>query len=235
MSLSVAVTTFERSDLTINSISKVLDDDRLDDFILLDDCSRDGSYEKLRDYYNGHPKVRVIQQYQNRGMSYNKKSAIALAKYDYVAIWDSDNTFDKTYIDSFYKTISHPAWPVNSLTMLLPEWARPTFDYRAFSGRFFDIGTCKEDMNDPMFKCLLNTCNCIVPKDFYLDVFKENSDIKATDTLWMNYLWLKRGYQFYVVPGMQYDHLQHEKSGFLQDIHYNMAKAKEIETLILAL
>jgi GT2 family glycosyltransferase len=235
MSLSIAVTTFDRSDLTINSISKVLDDGRLDDFIVLDDRSEDGSYEKLRNYYHGHPKVRVIQQYQNRGMAYNKKSAIALAKHEHVAIWDSDNTFDTTYIDAYFEALSSNLCPQYSGTMFLPEWARPAFDYREFSGRFFDATSCKEEMNKPMFKCLLNTCNCIVQRDFYLDVFKEHPDVKATDTIWMNYLWLKKGYQLYVVPDMQYDHLQHEKSGFLQDIHYNMAMAKRIETLIMEL
>lgn len=90
-------------------------------------------------------------------------------------------------------------------------------------------------MLTPIGECLFNTCNYLVNRAEYLRVYQHNADMKATDTIHFNYLWLSAGNHFYVVPGMEYYHRVHDGSGFLQDCSYNMAKAKEIKELIKSL
>jgi len=102
MNLSIAITTFNRLEFTIESFAQVLDDPRVDDIVILDDCSTDGSYEKLVKHFSGVEKVRVVRQAQNRGMSLNKRDAIAYAKNEWVAIIDSDNIIGKNYIESIF-------------------------------------------------------------------------------------------------------------------------------------
>ena len=66
-----------------------------------------------------------------------------------------------------------------------------------------------------------------------MKIYEPNSEMKATDTLWFNYLWLKAGNKFHIVEGMEYFHRTHADSGFLQDVQYNMSKSAELRNKIL--
>lgn len=231
MKLSLAITTFNRYELTVESFAQVMDDPRIDDIVILDDCSTDGSYEKLRDHFNGNEKVRVIRQAQNRGMGQNKADAVAHCKNEWVILWDSDNILAGDYLDALQKVLP------NSIkhNILCPEFARPQFDYRKFSGKLFFQDNAHELVSDKMGNCLLNTCNYVVPRDFYLQVFKPNPEVKGSDTLWFNYLWLKSLKWFYIVPGMQYYHRVHSGSTWMEHAGYNMKMAEKINKQILSL
>jgi hypothetical protein len=89
-------------------------------------------------------------------------------------------------------------------------------------------------LSDLMGNACLNTCNYLVHRDTYLNVFKEH-DVKGTDTIAFNYEWLKAGKKLFIVPGMEYDHLIHEGSGFMKDADFNMKKAEEYKKKIQAL
>src|SRR4029079_8716889 len=128
MKISLAITTFNRFEMTVESFAQVLDDPRIDDIVVLDDCSTDGSYEKLVKHFKGVEKVRVIQQVKNRGMSLNKRDAIGYCKSSWVAIIDSDNIVGKDYIDKAHKII-----PSHLTCIFCPDFALPKFDYTGFS------------------------------------------------------------------------------------------------------
>lgn len=230
MNISVAITTYNRFESTAKLIGNFLYDDRVDEIICSDDASTDGSFVRLMNEFSGQDKVILSQQLKNRNMSYNKYSAVSKCKNPFVLIADSDNTFKKTYFDAFYEL---NGWDDD--TIYCPNYAAPAFNYSIYAGKTFDKSNIKEYLDKPLFGCLLNTANYVVPKDRYIHTYEENSTIKAADTVWMNYLWLKAGYKLNVVYGMMYYHLQHEGSHFLENINENMAKAKEIENLIRAL
>lgn len=59
--------------------------------------------------------------------------------------------------------------------------------------------------------------------------------MKATDTIWFSYLWLKSGRLMFIVKDMHYFHRVHKDSGFLQEVDYNMKKAEEIKKMIMEL
>jgi len=243
MNLSLAITTFNRYEFTIESFCQVIDDPRIDDIIILDDCSTDGSFEKLVRHFAGIEKVRVMRQLKNRGMSLNKRDAISFARNEWVIIFDSDNVITPSFIDAFEKSrvltesfgevleIDDPYYKI----IYCPDFASPRFNYLKYSGKIVNRENVKRVIKDEMGNCLLNTCNCIINRDEYLRVYKPNHEMIATDTIWMNYLWLNAGNWFYVVPDMQYFHRVHPGSGFLEDAAYNMKQAEKIKKMIMAL
>src|SRR5688572_28640863 len=103
MKLSLCITTYNRYEMTIESFSKVLDDPRIDDIVIIDDASEDGSGLMLFNYFKDNDKVRVILQATNKGMCKNKFDAIAFARNEWAIIFDSDNIIGPDYLDAFYK------------------------------------------------------------------------------------------------------------------------------------
>lgn len=259
MELSLCITTFNRFALTIKSCAQVLDDNIINDIIVLDDASTDGSYEKLVEHFSPYPHVRVIRQAVNRNMSINKRDTVSYAKNDWVILLDSDNIIDKSYTKAFYQnryeaswelgnddipdlsdTIQHPA-----SVIYCPTWARPSFDFRDLHKvmmsdgieeiNMANVGAILQGKYGDNLNMLLNCCNYICNKNRYLEVYEHNPEHRASDTVWMSYLWLKSGGSFQIVPNMEYDHLVHKGSAFLEDANYNMRKANEVLELILAL
>lgn len=249
MKLSIAITSYNRYEMTVESFAQVIDDPRIDDIVLLDDASTDGSFEKLRDHFKGNEKVRVIRQAQNRGMSKNKHDAIALAKNRWVIIFDSDNIIGPDYLDAFAKYTGYfegEPFEYAHNHIFCPDFAKPQFNYREYnmggggSNHIYRSGIyakaeSKIEIKHDDFNCLMNTANYIVNRDFYLKVYQFNSDHIASDTIWHNYNHLKSGGMFSVVPGMEYYHRVHNGSGFLQDADYNMKKSAEVRRLIMQL
>lgn len=233
MKLSLAITTYNRYEMTIESFAQVIDDPRIDDIVILDDSSTDGSYEKLRDHLKDNSKVRVIKQAQNRGMSLNKRDAIALAKNEWVIIFDSDNIISSDYLNAFYEQIKRDGRILKNC-IYMPDFAKPQFDYRKFAGMTYGA-MLLPPVHDDMCNCLMNTCNYIVNRDAYQKVYQYNPDHICSDTVWFNYNWLKEGNAFYVVPGMEYFHRVHDGSGFLENADYNMKKSAEVRKLIMRL
>lgn len=232
MNISLAITTFNRYDLTIKSCAQVINDPRIDDIVILDDCSTDGSFEKLVDHFKPWPHVRVLRQAKNRGMQQNKADAIGYAKNEYVIILDSDNVIGTDYIYTLYKYNWFPD------SIICPSYARPHFDLRVLSGTHLDrdnVSQLLRGKNGDKINILTNCCNYFVHRDNYLKVYKFNHEMKATDTAWFNYNWMLAGNSLYVAEGLEYDHLVHDRSGFLEDAHYNMAQAEKLKKMMMAL
>lgn len=229
MNLSLCITTYNRYELTTLSCMHVLQDPRINEVVILDDASTDGSYEKLRAYYEPFEKVKVIRQARNRGMSITKRDAIALASQQWAMILDSDNEIDHTYLDALSSV------PLKRDTIYCPDWAMPQFDYRSFVGLTIDKSNVKKYLRMPMFEQHLNTANYVVPGYQYCQVYQHDEAIKETDTIHFAYLWLKWGGKFHIVPGMRYQHLVHAESGWLKNADYNIKKGREILKMIESL
>lgn len=233
--ISLCITNFNRTHEVIRAFENVLNDERIGEIIISDDCSEQKNYADLllsivvsipKDILN---KIKVFRNSENLGMSRNKAKAIELVTNDYCIIFDSDNVLEKKYLDALYKKHWFPD------IILMPDFASPHFDYRAFREQRIDKHSVKRLSRKPMFDCLMNTCNYFVHRETYLKTFEYNPEIKGTDTIWFNYQWLKSGKAFLVVPNMDYQHSVHDGSGFMKDADYNMTKAEEIKKMILAL
>lgn len=246
MSISLCITTFNRYELLKESYAQVIDDPRISEIIIVDDCSTEpGIKEKVNSLAGG--KVKVFHQAQNRGMSRNKADAISYASNEWVIIFDSDNVIGPDYLDAFYNYINAGGQVFDiERYVFCPDFAKPDFDYRAYrqggggsrhiyrAGIYGSAEAGAEIKHDD-FNCLLNTCNYIVHRDTYLKTYQFNPTHIASDTIWHNYNHLKAGGHFVVVPDMQYFHRVHKGSGFLQGVDHNMRMQNEVRKMIMNL
>lgn len=240
MKLSLCITTYNRPELTIKAFEKVYNDPRIDEIVIVDDCSTDQNWNALLNHVQNkreaegmNCKIDLNRNQVNIGMSRNKARAVELAKNEWCILLDSDNVIGADYIDALYKIIPDEDDQLNPQIIYCPDFARPQFDFRSISGRAFTpMMIAHEIANNDALNMALNCCNYVVNRQKYLEVYKHDPRHKATDTVWFNYNWLKAGNYFYFVPGMQYNHLVHEGSGFMQNAAYNMARAAEVRRLI---
>lgn len=231
MKLTLAITVFNRYDLLLESFANVIDDPRIDEILICDDHSKEEYWNKIKELPKFNPKIKVVRQLENRGMLVNKRDAIFNSKNEWVIIFDSDNVIGKDYLDAFEESFQ-----IQFMGSIIycPSFAKPNFDYRKYENQLYHK-TKKPPLEDPMCNCLFNTANYIVNREEYLNVWRENKEMVASDTIWMNYLWMKSGRTFAIVPNMHYFHRVHKDSGFMQDCDYNMKKAEEIKKIIMEL
>jgi len=158
--ISLAITTYNRYDLTIKSFEKVIGDERISDIVIVDDASTNGDGYRLKEYFKDNPKVHVYINNENLNMSRNKFYAIGICESDMVLIWDSDNVFSTDYIDALFKLgIFNDPTVIN-----MPQFAKDNFDFRAYADKEIFAADAKKYMGDPMFRCMLNCCNYVVLK-----------------------------------------------------------------------
>lgn len=228
--ISLCITNYNRYEMLLESFAQVVNDDRISEIVIVDDCSTDEIYGKVLAAVYDMPKVRLYRNQDNLGMSRNKARSLELATNDWCIIFDSDNVIGSDYLDALLKIPLHIEY-----TIYCPSFAKPQFDYRLYQDFWFTPDRAAINIGNSNVEMLFNTCNYFVNRAEYLKVYQHNPDMKGTDTIWFNYLWLKAGNSFYVVPGMEYMHRVHEGSGFLADCEYNMKRAKEVKELIKAL
>ncbi len=213
--ISLCLTTYNRSDMVIRAISQVLDHPMIDEIVIVDDCS---DYEIYKDLCSkidllagDNEKIVVHRNESNLDCYRNKHRSIELAKNDWCIIFDSDNVIDHSYIDKLID--------LQPKTIYAPDFARPHFDYRHFGGLTIDKSNISSIINFKAYECLINTCNYVVNRTEYLEVWDGSIDPHTADTAYFNYCWLKAGNKIHVVEGMQYEHEVHDGSHYKNNNH----------------
>lgn len=215
--LTFCVTTYNRFQQTINCIENVLNDVRINEVVCVDDCSTDGSYERLVDYFKGDDKVVFFKNDTNLDCYQNKAMAVCYATNKYCLIADSDNTFTKDYIDKLYQY----EWDAD--TIFTPSFAAPHFDFRKYEGLTITKENVSEYIKKPMFEVMLNACNYFVHRDSYLEVWDDSVNPVTSDSIFQVYNWLNSGRKIFVVPGLSYQHSVHEGSHYRNNVAYTPA------------
>lgn len=222
--ISLAITTYNRSDLTVESFSKVYDHPLVDEIVICDDASESSIYNDLERATFRMDKVKLFVNPKNLGMSRNKHRAVCLCKNEWVVLLDSDNVLSIEYLDSIIEL--HPR------TIYCPVEAAPNFSFKEFEGEHIDRINAKRFLDNKMFRVFLNCSNYLVNRKEYLKVYKHNPDIKEADTIWFNSLWLEADNNFYFTPGMVYTHRVHDGSGWLQNHKKNIEDANRLQKII---
>lgn len=228
--LSVCLTTYNRPEMSISAIKDVITRREIDSVIYQDDCSEINNFNKFKLYAqelnDKTDKIHIFRNNENIGMSRNKVESIKNSKTPFCILFDDDNTLTDEYINAIRNI------DLQDHIIYCPEFAMPKFNYSQFSNIIINKLNVNKFIEIDMFACFLNTCNYVVNVKNYLKVYEYNPQMKATDTLWFNYLWLKSGGNFLIVPAMNYHHRMHDDSGWIQDEKYNAQKAAEIRNLI---
>lgn len=225
--ISLCITNYNRTDLLFEALEYPLTDKRIDEIIISDDCSTDEVFKEVKKFCKLHKKIKLLRNPVNVGMLQNKFAAVDSAKNKWCILFDSDNKMTREYVDALF---AREKWEPK--TIYCPEYAEPEFNFTDFSGKQYDIVGVKNNLSKPLFRVMLNCCNYFVNRDTYAKVWQNDFSIKGSDTIFFNYLWLAKGYSFFVVPGMRYMHRVHDGSGFKEDMDLNMKKAGETLELI---
>lgn len=75
------------------------------ELILVDDCSKDGSYDILCEYENKDKRVRVFKNKKNQGVSFTRNFAVSKANGEYIALIDSDDMWASDKLSKQFELI----------------------------------------------------------------------------------------------------------------------------------
>lgn len=210
--ICICIPTWNRVEMTLNSFSKVYDDERIKNIIIVDDASDLNVYKDLKEKCDKLEKVKLYRNLTNRDCYANKYVAISLSTTDYCIILDSDNQIDTTYIDKIYEQ----EWAKDMV--LAPDWAEPMFNYTEYSNLIISKENLSKYIDKPMFETCLNCMNYFVNKDAYCDVWDATIDPVTSDSLFQNYNWLMSGKFIHIVDGLRYSHLVHNQSHYINNV-----------------
>lgn len=222
--ISIAIPTHCRYDMLMESFGQVIDDDRIREVVVSDDCSADGSFERLISKFKNHTKVKLYRNKNNVDCYANKRQAMELATSEWVVLFDDDNILAMDYINRLYAI---PLWEDH--TIYAPEWAKPHFNYKHFGGLVISRRNVARFMNLAHFKTALNTCNFFVNRQNYLNVWDGSVNPHTADSLFQAFNWLAAGRRIMIVQGLHYFHRVHEGSHYKRNLKKTGNFAREIE------
>lgn len=212
--ISIAIPSYNRYEMTVESFAKVLGVEEVTEIVIVDDCSTDGSYEKLVEHFKNEPKVKVYRNESNLDCYRCKREAIEKCTGDWVILLDSDNCVDFGYLYSLFQILD---WRKD--TIYTPDFAMPTFSFQQFSGLLVTKGNVSSWIDEPMFEVMLNAANYFVNRNEYLKVWDGSVDPVTSDSIFTTYNWLKAGNKIQVVDGLHYQHRIHDGSHYKNNVH----------------
>lgn len=212
--VSVCVPTWNRYDLLLQSYNSVLNDERVNEIVIVDDFSDTSMFNQLEDAVKNEGKVKLFRNEYNLDCYRNKHRAVTLATNDFCILLDSDNVIDKNYLDTLYE---FEEWDKNIVYQ--PCFARPTFNFKQFSGLTITRENVHCFMGRKFFDTMLNAMNYFVNRHEYLKVWDGSVNPHTADSILQNYNWLKAGNKILVVDGLEYFHRVHNGSHYQQNNH----------------
>jgi glycosyltransferase involved in cell wall biosynthesis len=217
--ISVCFTTYNRTELLWKAFKDILSHPFVNEIVIVDDASDKVDTAKFLQSVlpaDDCAKVKLFRNAMNLDCYRNKREAISKASNEWVCILDSDNQFDKTFIDRLENL-----WiaGLNRKTVYHPSFAKPHFDFRKYESFLIDKSNVGKYMVDATFSTMLNAFNYFVNRDEYLRVWDGSIDPVTSDSIYHNLNWLKAGNNFYVVPGLEYTH-RVEDHGKEEESHY---------------
>jgi hypothetical protein len=199
------VTPFYNTTRYAQELISMVDDIRIGEMIILDDCSNESEYESLCQQINNHPKIRVLRNEENLGEFKTRVKATRYASNKWVIFLDGDNILTLEYLDAIFNI---PKWRED--VIYAPDFGRHHhIDYREYDGSYINKTNAKRYISKPyLFNMFLNTGNYFMDKKSYLQLAEPNQEINkySYGDIYFNGLWLEAGKSIFVVPGMEYVH-----------------------------
>lgn len=236
--ITLAITTYRRDSLLFESFKQVVNDERISEVVIVDDCSPAPFKQTIEAFCQSYPKIKLHFNKKNLGCYKNKAEAVRRATNEWVYLLDSDNILTPDAIDKLYSYNVDYGWKKNEI--LAPDFAWPIFDYRDFSGETFTRQNIAKHVHRKRFDCLINTANYFFNRDEYLRLHDPHIEPWTADTILTNYNWLKAGNQIHVLRGLQYFHRTddfkgQEVSHFVTNNRKTNGLNKKIEQLLMKL
>jgi GT2 family glycosyltransferase len=224
--ISLAITTYNRCDLVIESFISVLNNEYIDEILIVDDFSDINIYNKLYELIkvlNTDNKIKLLRNDENLKPFLNKIKAVKSCKNDWIILLDSDNKISDDYVN---KVLSINR---NNNTVYIPQLLvredNKGWDYFDFRDIDFNKDNIKniliqESPTSLNAETMLNTGNFFINRDSYIKTIEDSEidiSISTNDSLYFSYLWLKNGNIIKVLPDLKYYHYVHDGSWYIKN------------------
>lgn len=218
---SLCIPTMNRYDNFLSKyLPKYLSNELIGEIVITDETGAD--VEKIRRDFPNETKLKLHVNAERLGPFLNKITACSKAVNEWIVLMDSDNFADMHYFiigqDYIEKHIGN-----QKNVILAPCYAKPNFNYNHLAGKIFKRGEFQylKTHHSPV-TVLMNTGNYIINKFLIdnLDLSGEKDNIpmsSACDVIYFNTLLFEQlDLHLHVVPGMDYDHVVHDGSIYIQ-------------------
>jgi hypothetical protein len=226
---SLCIPTLDRfDDFLSRYIVQYLENEYINEIIITDENGND--VEKINKAFPNNNKLVLIKNDSRLGPFLNKMKACSFAKNEWIVLMDSDNFAHKDYFVLAKKYIDNVVGNSKNI-ILAPSKACPRFDYSHLSGFIYKKGDflknahlenqTKKTHHSPS-STLMNTGNYVINKFLIdnLNLQNETDNIQkssACDVIYFNTLLFEQfDVNMHVVPDMEYDHVVHDGSIYIQ-------------------
>lgn len=219
--ISVAIPTMKRWLFLRELLPIYLDRPEVAEVVICDETGEDVD-EILKSSYGNNPKLKLHKNERRLGIYENKRKVLGLVseKADWVALFDSDNIFGDEWFDCI------------SLASLDSKTIYASADFKTvdirngivnrpctqFSGMTIDSGSWNSMFSKRGWNFLLNDGNWLLPKGVMVTLPEEtkSENLLAADAIYMLRCFIKGGYSIHYLKGLEYTHLVHDGSSWLQ-------------------
>lgn len=114
--ISVIIPTYNRAHCILDAVATAANQTHRNiEIVVVDDGSTDDTVAKLSEYRHTEPRLKILQQPTNQGVSAARNRGIDAAEGDYIALLDSDDIWDPRKLELQLKEIQ--AAPAGELTL----------------------------------------------------------------------------------------------------------------------
>ena len=224
--ISLCIPTFRRFDRFLSTnLTRYLANPYIDEIVICDENGED--HEKITTHFPNESKIKVYTNDSILGAFSNKNRVVSFAANDWVCLMDSDNYAPASYFEAWIAHIESNGLSANKV--YLPMFTNPQpnhngFNYMEFQHLQLD-GTSISQYNLDQLGCMLNTGNYIFHKQNYIESNRylneyHQSGVKGgQDVIFKAILLFLNHSSFVLVPNMSYDHIVHDGSLFLNNVH----------------
>lgn len=215
--ISVVIPFYNTAHYVKTMIDLLIKDERINDVVIVDDCSEEGQYESLAKIAN-HPKIKLYKNEKNLGEFKTRILGAERARCRWIIVLDGDNVLLPEYLDAIEAI---PYWRDD--VIYCPDYGTNNkIDYRKLSGCYLGPGNIKRFLGDYSYlvAMMLGTGNYFLNRGAYINTAKPIQDIdkKKYSDFYFNGEWLKKN-KMYMVKGMHYIHRIRKNSAWLEYKH----------------
>ncbi len=222
--VSIIMSHYNNEKLVARAIESILNQTYQDfEFLICDDGSTDNSLSIIKKYAAKDPRIKVLENGQNRGISHSRNRLYAIARGKYAAIMDSDDISEPTRLEKEVSYLNnHPEITVVST-------------YANYIGKGINPKTVSKPNEtgiNMLFYCSIADGSSMTRIDF---IRQHNLKYDETLLAGMDYkLWseiLIKGGKFYTIPEQLY-FLHHHRSH--KPLYYQQQSniSQQIRTLL---
>ena len=221
--ISVAIPTMKRWFFLKDLLPIYLERPEVSEVVICDETGEDVD-EILKSSFSNNPKLKLHKNEKRLGIYENKRKVLSLVSSNWVALFDSDNIFGDDWFEHISSFASGPGLDPNTIYASADF---KTVDMRSgsvnrpctqFSGITIDSSSWNSMFSKRGWNFLLNDGNWLVPKSILatLPADTKSDTLLAADAIYMLRCFIQGGYSIHYVKGLEYTHLVHDGSSWLQ-------------------